>query len=185
VSLTKIKLKDLDISGLKGVALDSRSVKRGYLFAALPGRKMDGHKFIADAIVNGATHILANPDTVFPEGSQNIVFIPEKDPRAAFTQIVSDFYKLQPEMIVAVTGTNGKTSTIHFINQLWQAIGIKSASLGTLGVNVQGGVYKGGSLTTPDPVSLHAEMADLAAVGVGHLAMEASSHGLDQCRLDV
>jgi UDP-N-acetylmuramoyl-L-alanyl-D-glutamate--2,6-diaminopimelate ligase len=184
MSLTKIAVKDLDVSALKGVTLDSRGVKRGYLFAALPGRKLDGHKFISDAIMNGATYILAKTGTELPANAANVTVVMDDDPRRVFTEIVALFYKAQPKMIVAVTGTNGKTSTVHFINQLWKALDIKSAGLGTLGLSIQGGAYTGGSLTTPDPVTLHAEMSDLAAVGVQHLAMEASSHGLDQHRLD-
>ncbi len=179
-----ISVKDLDISVLKGVTLDSRGVKRGYLFAAMPGRKQDGHKFISDAILNGATHILAMPGTALPQGAEHIILITDENPRRAFSDVAAKFYNAQPAMIVAVTGTSGKTSTVHFINQLWKAIGVKAAGLGTLGLTVQGGVKKEGAMTTPDPMTLHAEMADLAAVGVNHLAMEASSHGLDQYRLD-
>lgn len=186
MSLTKkvIKVKDLDVAALKGVALDSRSVKSGYLFAALPGRKLDGHKFVVDAIRHGATHILAKPGTDLPEDSSDIILVSDDEPRKAFTKIVASFYPRQPDMVVAVTGTNGKTSTVHFVNQLWKMLDLPSAALGTLGLSVSGAAYKGASLTTPDPVSLHAELSDLSAVGVEHLAMEASSHGLDQFRLD-
>ncbi len=174
--------KDLPI---EGVTSDSRQVKSGFLFAALPGNKVQGTKFIEDAINHGARIILAETGTKFPENIANdIVLIEDKNPRQAFAKITAKFYKLQPENIVAVTGTSGKTSTASFVQQLWHLSGItKCASLGTLGVRGPG-INRYGSLTTPDTQSLHAEIADLAAAGIHHLAMEASSHGLDQYRLD-
>lgn len=171
---------DIEITG---ITADSRQVKKGFLFAALPGNKVDGRTFIENAILNGAAAILAEEGTTIPEGS-GAVLVGVKNPRLALANAAAKFYARQPDMIVAVTGTSGKTSTVTFIQALWELAGVKmSASLGTLGIRGSG-LARAGSLTTPDTVSLHAELADLAAVGVTHLAMEASSHGLDQFRLD-
>ena len=170
---------------VSGVTSDSRQVKKNYLFAALPGSKSKGSDFIADAIDHGASIILAGEDVVLPDNiDKDVVLINDNNPRQAFAKIAAKFYKLQPEHIVAVTGTSGKTSTVSFVQQIWHLSGIiKCASLGTLGLSAPG-LRRYGSLTTPDTQSLHAELADLAAAGINHLAMEASSHGLDQYRLD-
>lgn len=178
-------MMDFDIHSLKGLTQDSRAVKRGYLFAALPGSKTDGLRFIPDALRNGAAALLIPADTVLPEGLDlaGVHIIRDPLPQRRLAQLAAAFYGRQPSRIVTVTGTNGKTSTVHFVKQLWAMQGLKAASIGTLGVRMPGAV-RSGSMTTPDPVSLHAELADLAAVGVTHLAMEASSHGLDQYRLD-
>lgn len=178
-------LKGNKISMLEGVTSDSRQVRDGYLFAALPGSKVQGTKFISDAIDHGATIILAAKGTTLPENTGNdVVLLEDENPRLAFAKIVAEFYKLQPDTIVAVTGTSGKTSTVSFVQQLWHLSGVKKcASMGTLGIRGPG-LRKYGSLTTPDTQSLHADIADLAAAGLHHLAMEASSHGLDQYRLD-
>ncbi len=174
----------LDIASLKGITQDSRMVKPGYLFAALPGRNSDGRYYIEDVLRSGASAILAPRGTKLPDGAK-VALITDDNPRRAFAHIAAKFYRRQPETTVAVSGTNGKTSTAEFIRQLWKSAGYKSVSLGTLGVRGGGGVVsRSGSMTTPDPVSLHAELADLAAAGFTHLAMEASSHGLDQYRLD-
>lgn len=173
----------MDLNFLRGVTCDSRQVKKGYLFAALPGAKTDGRDYIDDAIHHGATHILMDEKINIPV-DDDAIFIKAENPRQAFAYIASKFYKLQPETIVAVTGTSGKTSTVTFVQQLWHLSGEKKcASLGTLGIRGPG-MIKYGRLTTPDSEQLHAELADLAAVGINHLAMEASSHGLDQFRLD-
>lgn len=171
---------------VRGITCDSREARKGYLFAALSGDKLDGTKFIGDAIHHGAQIILAQEGTVLPDDvdADEVVLITSPNPRQAFAQLTAKFYKLQPEYLVGVTGTSGKTSTVSFVQQLWHLSGIKNcASLGTLGVRGPG-MRRYGSLTTPDTQSLHAELADLAAVGIQHLAMEASSHGLDQYRLD-
>lgn len=174
--------KDMPI---EGITSDSRQVRENYLFAALPGAKVDGSKFIEDAVHHGAKIILAKEGVELPENAgDDVVLIQDTNPRQAFAKLVAKFYKLQPENIVAVTGTSGKTSTVSFVQQLWHLSGTdKCASLGTLGLRAPG-MRRYGSLTTPDTQSLHAEIADLAAVGINHLAMEASSHGLDQYRLD-
>lgn len=167
---------------IKGLTLDSRRVEEGWLFAALPGSKSDGQDYIDDAIHLGAVAVLA------PTGAKikgRVAVVTDDNPRHRLARMAADFYERQPETIVAVTGTNGKTSTVHFAHQLWGVMAFKAASLGTLGiVRDPADTVRSGSLTTPDPVSLHAELADLASSGVTHLAMEASSHGLDQRRLD-
>lgn len=166
---------------ITGVTADSRAVTDGYLFAALPGSKADGTAFVEDAIHHGAAAILAKTGT---GGSFSVPVIEVDNPRRAFAQACAAFYERQPRLIAAVTGTSGKTSTVSFTQQLWHLCGIKlCASLGTLGVRGPG-MMKSGSLTTPSSEKLMAELADLAAAGITHLAMEASSHGLDQYRLD-
>lgn len=166
-----------------GITADSRQVRPGYLFAALPGNKVDGGKYIDDALMHGASAILAARGTKLPAGAK-ATLIESDNPRKELAYLACEFYKLQPDVIAAVTGTSGKTSTVSFTQQLWNLFGItQSASLGTLGMRAPGMVTSG-SLTTPDTVSLHAALADLAAAEVTHLAMEASSHGLDQYRLD-
>lgn len=175
----------LDIKKLKGLTQDSRAVQPGYLFAALPGTHTDGRAYIAEAVKRGACAILAPEGTVLPEeiDPADIVLLTDAQPRRAFALMVAQFYGAQPEVNVAVTGTNGKSSTVHFARQLWQALGRKAASLGTLGLEGNG-IKQAGSMTTPDSVTLHEELAMLADQGITHLALEASSHGLEQNRLD-
>lgn len=168
---------------IRGITADSRQVRNGYLFAALPGTKQNGQSFIEDALMHGASAILAPVGTVLPADA-GAVLITDENPRLALAHIAAKFYKIQPAVIAAVTGTSGKTSTASFTQQLWTLSGItQCASLGTLGIRAPG-MVRYGSMTTPDTVSLHAELADLASAGITHLAMEASSHGLDQFRLD-
>jgi len=163
-----------------GIAADSRAVKPGWLFAALPGTKADGRAFIADAVARGAVAVLGPDDLTL---SAPVAFIPSANPYRDFALIASRFHAGQPRTIAAVTGTNGKTSVASFARQIWTKLGYKAASLGTLGL-VAPHVERPGSLTTPDPVALHQDLSALAAAGVDHLAMEASSHGLAQHRLD-
>jgi UDP-N-acetylmuramoyl-L-alanyl-D-glutamate--2,6-diaminopimelate ligase len=170
---------DIDIAG---VTADSRAVEPGYLFAALPGTKADGARFAADAVARGAVAILAGEgaELTLP---QPVPVLRDADPRRRLALIAADLHGRQPQTIVAVTGTSGKTSVADFTRQIFAALGMKAASLGTIGVvKPDGAVY--GSLTTPDPVELMASLAGLAREGITHLAMEASSHGLDQRRLD-
>lgn len=168
---------------VEGLTADSRQVRPGFLFAALPGSKVDGGKYIEDALMHGASAVLAATGTKLPPGAK-ATLIESDNPRKELAYLACEFYKLQPDVIAAVTGTSGKTSTVSFTQQLWNLFGItQSASLGTLGMRAPG-MMTSGSLTTPDTVSLHAALADLAAAEVTHLAMEASSHGLDQYRLD-
>lgn len=166
---------------LSGLTCDSRKVGPGMLFAALPGAKVDGRAFIAQAVAQGAAAILAPEDTEIDTGAVPLVRVP--NPRQAFARAAATFYGSQPANMVAVTGTNGKTSTVTFARQIWARLGNTAASLGTLGIQAEGWPARA-SLTTPDPVDLHAALAELAAAGISHAAMEASSHGLDQFRLD-
>jgi UDP-N-acetylmuramoyl-L-alanyl-D-glutamate--2,6-diaminopimelate ligase len=166
---------------ITGLAADSREVKPGYLFAALPGVKTDGTRFIAQALERGAAAILV------PRGAKRVTnsaaVIEDSDPRRRLALIAARFYGLQPKTAVAVTGTNGKTSVASFVRQLWAGQGFKAASLGTVGVVTPSGT-KILKHTTPDPIELHAILAALTKEGVTHLALEASSHGLQQRRVD-
>jgi UDP-N-acetylmuramoyl-L-alanyl-D-glutamate--2,6-diaminopimelate ligase len=168
---------------LAGLTLDSRKVRPGYLFAALPGAHHDGATFVADAVGRGATAILAAPDAPLPALDPGIVVVRDANPRRRVALMAAAFADLQPATIAAVTGTNGKSSTVHFVRQIWEALGLKAASVGTLGI-VSPVLTREAGLTTPDPVQLHEDLATLAREGVAHLAIEASSHGLDQHRLD-
>ena len=165
-----------------GITADSRRVEPGWLFAAMPGSKVDGARFVPEAIAKGAAAVLASADAeiTVPEG---VPVIRSAEPRRTLALIAARFYGAQPETTLAVTGTSGKTSVAEFSRQVLAALGFKAASLGTIGlVKPDGSVY--GALTTPDPLTLHKTLAELAREGVTHLAFEASSHGLDQHRLD-
>ena len=168
---------------LRGLTADSRQVAPGFLFAALPGSRADGSRFIAEAVARGAIAVLAPAGTAWPAGVPVLPLLTAADPRHALALLAAAFHGAQPDRVVAVTGTNGKTSTVDFLRQLWTLDGQRAASLGTLGL-VAPGFPPGPSLTTPDPVALHASLAALAAAGIGAAAIEASSHGLDQRRLD-
>jgi UDP-N-acetylmuramoyl-L-alanyl-D-glutamate--2,6-diaminopimelate ligase len=170
----------LDVAG---VTADSRQVVPGDLFAALPGSQSDGRAFIADAVARGAVAVLAPADTTWPAGVPPRPLLRDPEPRRRLAQIAAVLAGPQPETLAAVTGTNGKTSTVDFLRQLWASAGLKAASLGTLGV-IAPGFPPGPGLTTPDPVSLAETLAGLRRTGIRHAAMEASSHGLDQARLD-
>ena len=170
---------------ITGLTADSRAVEPGFLFAALPGTRVDGRDFIGQAIAKGARAILAPTGTVLPAAATDVQLITDDRPRRQFARMAAAFYGKQPATIAAVTGTNGKTSTANFARQIWEKLGKSAASLGTLGITGPGpGMEQYGALTTPDPVALHASLAELAEAGITHLAMEASSHGLDQHRLD-
>jgi UDP-N-acetylmuramoyl-L-alanyl-D-glutamate--2,6-diaminopimelate ligase len=173
------------VSGLDvaGVTADSRQVVPGDLFAALPGSHVDGRAFIADAVRRGAIAVLAPPDTAWPDNVPIRPLIVDPQPRRRLAQIAAVLAGPQPETVVAVTGTNGKTSTVEFLRQLWSLDHRKAASLGTLGV-IAAGFDAGPGLTTPDPVTLAETLAGLRRSGVTCAAVEASSHGLDQFRLD-
>lgn len=166
-----------------GITADSRAVRPGMVFAALPGMRADGRGFIADAVARGAAAVLAPEGTAWPAEAPARPLITSPDPRRALALMAAAFYATQPECVVAITGTNGKTSSVDFLRQIWRDAGRKAASLGTLGLIAEG-VPPGPSLTTPDPVALHENLARLARDGVVALAMEASSHGIDQRRLD-
>ena len=166
---------------IRGLAADSREVEPGYLFAALPGVATDGALFLEDAVRRGASAILVPEGmTEMPAGTPVIA---DSDPRRRLALIAARFFGQQPETTAAVTGTNGKTSVVSFVRQLWAAEGLAAASLGTVGVVGPSGteILKH---TTPDPIALHRILAALAEDGVTHLALEASSHGLQQRRID-
>jgi UDP-N-acetylmuramoyl-L-alanyl-D-glutamate--2,6-diaminopimelate ligase len=170
-------MPDIAITGLTA---DSRDVKPGYLFAALPGTSVDGARFIPQAVAAGAVAIVAGEAANDPGSA---AFIPSVNPRRLFAQMAARFAGAQPDIVVAVTGTNGKTSVASFVRQIWESMGFRSASIGTVGiVGPSGEEYL--KHTTPDPVKLHATLAKLAADHVTHLSLEASSHGLAQYRLD-
>ena len=167
---------------VSGVTADSRAVKRGDVFVAIAGGKTDGARFTDAAIAAGAVAIVAEraPATPLPSG---IAFMRVANARRAVASIASKFYPRQPPAIAAVTGTSGKTSVVAFTRQIWAANGHRAASIGTVGiVSPSGESY--GALTTPDPVALHRSLDALTGDSVSHLAIEASSHGLDQYRLD-
>jgi UDP-N-acetylmuramoyl-L-alanyl-D-glutamate--2,6-diaminopimelate ligase len=175
---------DLDITGLTA---DSREVRPGFLFAALPGRVRDGATFAAEALARGATAILAQRGAALPRAKAGATVLFDDNPRRALALAAARFHGRQPAKIVGVTGTNGKSSVVEFCRQIWIACGHRAASVGTLGIRVDAGqafgAY-GSGLTTPDPVTLHRALAELADAGFEHVAIEASSHGLDQYRLD-
>ena len=163
-----------------GLAVDSRAVRPGDLFFALAGSKTDGVRFIDSAVASGAVAIVGDHP---PQGASRVPFVATPNPRRALALAAAKFYPRQPATIVAVTGTSGKTSVAAFTRQIWQRLGHAAASIGTIGlVSERRTIY--GSLTTPDPIALHRQLDEIAAEGVTHLAFEASSHGLDQYRLD-
>jgi len=165
---------------IRGLSADSRKIEPGFLFAALPGSKADGRSFIPAAAAKGAVAVLAPAGTEVPSG---LVHVADDNPRRRLALMAARFYGRQPRIIAAVTGTSGKTSTAEFTRQIWALLGHRAASLGTLGVIApEASEYL--SLTTLDPVELQRRLAGLARDGVDRLAMEASSHGLDQFRLD-
>lgn len=168
---------------IAGLTADSRKVAQGFLFAALPGARDDGARYIADAVSRGAAAVLARSGTTWPAGVAPRPLLFDPEPRRALALAAAAFHGAQPETIAAVTGTNGKTSTVDFLRQILRHLGRQAASIGTLGIIGPAGRV-GDSLTTPDPVALHAALADLAREKITHAALEASSHGLAQFRLD-
>jgi UDP-N-acetylmuramoyl-L-alanyl-D-glutamate--2,6-diaminopimelate ligase len=167
---------------ITAVSSDSREVTPGALFAALAGVKTDGAKFIAMAAEKGAAAVLAHPSArgAIPDG---VAAILDANPRSRLAQIAARFHGACPQVVAAVTGTNGKTSVANFLRQIWGFGGAQSASLGTVGAMTPQGLLEL-KHTTPDPVILHGMLARIAGMGVTHAALEASSHGLDQNRLD-
>ena len=163
------------------VTADSRTVKSGDVFFAMPGSKLDGTEFSAQAFAAGASAAVGERAPArLPAGAR---FITVPNARRALALAAARLYPRQPGVIAAVTGTSGKTSVAAFTRQIWSALGHRAASIGTVGlVTPEREVY--GSLTTPDPIALHRTLSELAGEGITHLALEASSHGLDQHRLD-
>jgi UDP-N-acetylmuramoyl-L-alanyl-D-glutamate--2,6-diaminopimelate ligase len=164
-----------------GIASDSRKAKRGDLFVAVPGTKADGLQFVSQAVMAGAAAVMGERA---PENCpETIAFVRTQNVRRALALAAARFYPRQPATIAAVTGTSGKTSVAAFTRQIWAALGCEAASIGTIGlVTPKEEIY--GSLTTPDPIELARTLDRLAEDGITHLAMEASSHGLDQHRID-
>ena len=167
---------------ITGLASDSRAVAPGFLFAALPGSRADGRRFIPDAIRRGASAILAPTGTSV--AGNRVALVTSGDARAALARLAAAFSGRQPATVAAVTGTNGKTSVAHFTRRIWSMLGFEAAAIGTLGLTVDGACENPPGLTTPDPVSLHGALAGLAGKGIDRAVIEASSHGLDQRRLD-
>jgi UDP-N-acetylmuramoyl-L-alanyl-D-glutamate--2,6-diaminopimelate ligase len=164
---------------ITGVTADSRKVRPGYLFAALPGSKVDGRQFIPTALEAGAAAVLAPEDAPLP-----VPVVSAWDPRRAYALAAANFWNRQPRVCVAVTGTNGKTSVAAFCRQIFTHAGHKAASMGTLGVRAGDEQITPPGLTTPDAADVFEMLATLVDKGVTHMAMEASSHGIDQRRLD-
>lgn len=183
LGLTAAGGRDVQITGL---TVDSRAVEKGMLFAALPGAAVHGAQFIEKALTAGAAAILT--DATGAQIAHDVLaqsdaaLIVAQDPRQALAQTASLWFGPHPATVVAVTGTNGKTSVSTFCRQIWEQIGLKAVNLGTTGV--EGGWTHPLAHTTPEPITLHRVMAEAARNGVTHVAMEASSHGLDQRRLD-
>ncbi|WP_222877614.1 UDP-N-acetylmuramoyl-L-alanyl-D-glutamate--2,6-diaminopimelate ligase [Terrihabitans soli] len=165
---------------IAGITADSRAVEPGFLFAAMPGVKADGMNFARSAVEKGAVAIFTESE---PKENFGVPVIRVPNARIALAKVAARFYPRQPKVIAAVTGTNGKTSVASFLRQIWTELGHPAASLGTVGlVSPKGEEYS--NLTTPDPIALHKIIDRLTGEGVTHLALEASSHGLDQHRLD-
>ena len=170
---------------VKGISSNSKEIKKDYIFVAIKGEKFDGADFITEAEENGAFLIIA--EKLY---KKNVLFIKRENVRHIYTILLASFYSKQPKQIIGVTGTNGKTSTVEFCRQLWALAGWKSASMGTLGTKtetaVNKSIYKNSkeNLTTFEPSDLYENLKLLAHEKISHLALEASSHGIDQYRLD-
>ncbi len=165
---------------IRGVTEDSRACRPGFLFAALPGTVSHGRQFVHNAVENGAVAVLCSDASLVMPGITVAVAFP---PRQAFSKVCANWYGHQPATVVAVTGTNGKSSVADYCRQFWNLMGGKAASLGTLGVATLD-TPVALEHTTPDPVSLHRTLSDLTRNGIDRVVLEASSHGLDQFRLD-
>ncbi|MPZ57703.1 MAG: UDP-N-acetylmuramoyl-L-alanyl-D-glutamate--2,6-diaminopimelate ligase [Rhizobiales bacterium] len=167
---------------VRGITADSRTVQQGDVFVAIAGAKADGARFVASAVAAGAVAVVTEQPWSAAV-SDGVAVVRVANARLALALAAARMFPKQPPVIAAVTGTSGKTSVAAFTRQIWSMLGHPSASIGTIGiVSPKGETY--GSLTTPDPVALHRSLQELADDGVSHLAMEASSHGLDQHRLD-
>jgi UDP-N-acetylmuramoyl-L-alanyl-D-glutamate--2,6-diaminopimelate ligase len=172
--------------GITGIAVDSREVQLGYLFAAMPGSKVHGASFVRKALDLGAVAVLTDAagaaiaESVVGTGA--LTFVISDAPREALSRTAALWFGAQPQTMVAVTGTNGKTSVASFVRQIWIEMGLPAVNLGTTGV--EGAWTAPLAHTTPEPITLHRVLAEAAEAGITHAAMEASSHGLDQRRLD-
>lgn len=162
-----------------GFAIDHRKVARGSIFGAFKGAVFNGENFIDQAVERGAVAVVAGPEALVAK----VPHLADPEPRRLFADLAAKFYAPYPETVVAVTGTNGKTSTVEMTRQIWRMLGHRSASIGTLGVTTSDDQVKTG-LTTPDIVTFLNNMAGLKRMGMSHVAYEASSHGLDQHRAE-
>ncbi len=170
---------------ITGLALDSRLVRPGYLFAALPGTRYDGLQFVPDALERGARAVLVKDDAKLPPLPEGVAVVRAAIPAQALAHIAARFYVHQPVTIVAITGTNGKSTVAEFTQQIWAFMGFRAASMGTLGVRGPEDLSDlNVSHTTPDVITLHEVLAKMRRRGISHLSMEASSHGLAQYRMD-
>jgi UDP-N-acetylmuramoyl-L-alanyl-D-glutamate--2,6-diaminopimelate ligase len=178
-----VRLRDLaevdSDSEVTGFALDHRKVARGSVFGAFKGAVFNGEDFIAPAVDRGAVAVVAGPEV----NVERVPLLADPEPRRLFAELAAKFYAPYPDTVVAVTGTNGKTSTVEMTRQIWRMSGQRSASIGTLGVTTSDDQVKTG-LTTPDIVTFLNNMAGLERMGISHVAYEASSHGLDQHRAE-
>ena len=178
-----MRLRDLagidDDSEVTGFAIDHRKVTRGNIFGAFQGAVFNGEDFIGEAVSRGAVAVVARPQAAVCE----VPHLADEQPRRLFSKLAARFFGPYPETVVAVTGTNGKTSTVEMTRQIWRMVGHRSASIGTLGVTTFDEQVKTG-LTTPDIVTFLSNMAGLKRLGISHVAYEASSHGLDQYRAE-
>lgn len=181
--MTGTDARNVESMEIAGLTCDSREAAPGFLFAALPGTDVDGRDYIEDALKHGAGAVLALSGTSLPPAFADVPLITDDNPRLRFATLAAAYYGKQPVTVAAITGTNGKTSVASFVRQIWSAMGEKAAAMGTLGIDAPD-LDLDSHLTTPDPVVLHRNLAALADAGVDHLAMEASSHGLEQYRLD-
>jgi UDP-N-acetylmuramoyl-L-alanyl-D-glutamate--2,6-diaminopimelate ligase len=178
-----LKLSELvdvtDDSEVTGFAIDHRKVTKGNVFGAFKGAVFNGEDFIAAAVERGAVAVVARPEAEV----EQVVHLADDRPRRLFAQMAAKYFGPYPETVVAVTGTNGKTSTVEMTRQIWRMLGHRSASIGTLGVTTSDDQVKTG-LTTPDIVTFLSNVAGLKRMGISHVAYEASSHGLDQYRAE-
>lgn len=180
--------RDGRVADISGLSVDSRQIRQGHLFAALPGVEVHGARFTAQALAAGAVAVLtdrageAMANAAIAEADASAALIVVEDARAALAGAAALWFDAQPAEIAAVTGTAGKTSVANFTRQIWQVLGKKSVSIGTMGV--EGDYETPLEHTTPEPITLHRVLAEAAAHGITHAVMEASSHGLDQRRLD-
>ena len=173
-------LGEADISSLTA---DSRTARPGALFAALSGTKQDGLSYVQDALARGASAVLTDREAATNLFQRGIAAIGCDNPRLGLARASAAFFNRQPEVIAAVTGTNGKTSIAHFTREMWRLLGFSAGSIGTLGI-ISADAHQPLIHTTPDPIRLHRALADFADQNVEHVVIEASSHGLDQYRLD-
>ena len=184
VGKNAMKAAPNEVSGeITGLASDSRKVEKGFLFAALAGARADGGSYVDDVVARGASVVLGRAELRDRVEALGVRFLETDNPRLALAMEAARFYRVQPATVAAVTGTNGKTSVTVFLRQIWTALGFRAASLGTIGAVTPDGEMPLAH-TTPDPIALHRMLAEMKDRAIDHLAVEASSHGLDQYRLD-